>query len=138
MIEQSTLCTITGPRETTMRKKAILLFGLLLLLAGCDYLPLGYTPIGEILESPGSFEGESIKVRGEVVEITKIPLIKSKSYLLRDDSGTILVVTEGSLPALNKTVAVKAQVKTMAIIDDQSFGLRLVEIERLPAYSFGD
>jgi len=120
-----------------MKKKAILLLTLLL-LAGCDYLPFGYTPIGEILESPGRFEGEPVKVRGEVVEITKLPLIESKSYLLRDDTGTILVVTEGSLPALNKTVAVKAQVKTMAIIDKQSFGLRLVEVKRLPAYRFGD
>jgi hypothetical protein len=121
-----------------MRTKSILLFGLLLLLAGCDYLPFGYTPIGEILEGPGRFEGEPVKVRGEVVEITKIPLIKSKSYLLRDDTGTILVMTEGSLPALNKTIAVRAEVKTVAILDDQSFGLRLVEIERLPAYGFGD
>jgi hypothetical protein len=28
--------------------------------------------------------------------------------------------------------------KTVAILDDQSFGLRLVEIERLPVYGFGD
>jgi hypothetical protein len=121
-----------------MRKKIILLLGLLLLLAACDYLPFGYTPIGEILKSPGSFEGEPVRVRGEVVEITKIPFIESRSYLLRDGSGEILVVTEGSLPALHKTIAVKAQVKTMAIIGEQSFGLRLSEIKRLPAFRFGN
>jgi len=120
-----------------MRKKSILLLGLLLLLAGCDYLPFGYTPIGEILKSPGRFEGEPVRVRGEVVEITKIPFIESKTYTLRDGTGSILVVTEGSLPALHKTIVIKAEVKTMAILDEQSFGLRLTEIERLPAYDFG-
>jgi hypothetical protein len=119
-------------------RRFIPLFTLLLSLAGCDYLPFGYTPIGEILESPGRFEGEPVRVRGEVVEITKIPFIEAKTYVLRDDSGSILVVTEGSLPALNKTVALKAEVKTMAIVDKQSFGLRLVEIERLPAFGLGD
>lgn len=119
-----------------MRKISILLLGLLL-LGGCDYLPFGYTPIGDILVSPGQFEEEPVKVRGKVVEITKVPLIKSKSYQLRDDTGTVLVVTEGSLPALDTTVAVKAEVKTMVIIDHQSFGLRLLEIEKLPGYSFG-
>ena len=121
-----------------MKTKSILLFGLLLFLAGCDYLPFGYTPIGEILKNPGRFEGEPVKVRGEVVEITKFPFVELKNYLLRDDTGTILVTTEGSLPALNKTIAVKVEVKTVAIIDGQSYGLRLVEIRRLPSYGFGD
>jgi hypothetical protein len=120
-----------------MLKKLVLLFGLMLTLAGCDYLPFGYTPIGEIVSSPGRFEGEPVKVRGEVVAVTKVPLIELKSYTLRDETGEILVLTDENLPTLNKTIAVKAQVKTMAIIDEQSFGLRLEEIERLPAYGLG-
>lgn len=115
-----------------MKRKYFLLFGLLLFLSACDYLPFGYTPIGEVLENPGRFEDRPVRVRGEVVEITKLPFVKARTYLLRDDTGTILVVTEGSLPPLHETIAVKAEVKTMAIIDDQSFGLRLVEIKKLP------
>jgi hypothetical protein len=110
---------------------------LLLLLAGCDYLPFGFTPIGEIVQNPGSFEGKTLKVKGEVTEDTKIPLLALKSYILRDDSGEILVLTEGTLPALNKQAAIKAQVKTMAIINEQSFGLRLIEVEKLPTFGFG-
>jgi hypothetical protein len=116
------------------RRSIIFCFGLLLILSGCDYLPFGYTPIGEILQSPGSFEGKTIKVRGEVTGITKIPLFEFKSYTLRDDSGEILVLTEGTLPTLHKRTAVKAQVKTMAIVDEQIFGLRLIEIKKLPTY----
>jgi predicted glycosyl hydrolase (DUF1957 family) len=46
-------------------------------------------------------------------------------------------LTEGTLPALNKQAAIKAQVKTMAIINEQSFGLRLIEVEKLPTFGFG-
>jgi len=113
-----------------MRKTLLLLFALLLPLSGCNHLPSGYTPIGEIVRSPGRFEAEPVKVRGEVVTISKIPLIDFKSYVLRDETGEILVLTEGDLPPLEETITIKAQVKTMAIFDDQSFGLRLVELER--------
>jgi hypothetical protein len=116
-------------------KKFAVVFGLLAALGGCDYLPFGYTPIGEIVGSPGRFDGQEVKVRGEVTQITKLPLIEIKSYTLRDGSGEILVLTEGTLPPLNERTAVRAQVKTMAIIDGQSFGLRLIEVERLPVLS---
>jgi len=120
-----------------LRKYLLLLFALLLTLSGCDNLPFGYTPLGEIARTPGRFEGKPVKVRGEVVSITKIPLVEFKSYTLRDETGEILVLTEGDLPPLEETVAIKAQVKTMAIFDDQSFGLRLVEIEQLHAFGSG-
>lgn len=121
-----------------MQRRIVLIFsfGLLLLLAGCDYLPFGFTPIGEIVQSPGSFEGKTIKVKGEVTEVTKLPLIEFKSFTLRDDSGEILVLTEGTLPAINKKTAIKAQVKTMAIINEQSIGLRLIEVEKLATFGF--
>jgi hypothetical protein len=112
--------------------RIIVLFSLLMALSSCDFLPFGYTPIGDIVSNPSRFEGEAIKVRGEVVHITKLPLLDLKSYTLRDDSGEILVLTEGTLPALHEETAIRAQVKTIAIIDDQTLGLRLVEIEKLP------
>ncbi|MEZ4601236.1 MAG: hypothetical protein R2940_15710 [Syntrophotaleaceae bacterium] len=114
----------------------IFCFSLLFLLAGCDYLPFGFTPIGEIVRNPGSFEGKTIKVRGEVTDVTQIPFLELKGYVLRDDSGEILVFTMETLPPLHEKTAIKAQVKTMAIINQQSFGLRLVEIERLPTFGF--
>lgn len=112
--------------------RVLLCLALLLALAGCDYLPFGFTPIGDIVASPGRFEGQTVKVKGEVVQLTKLPLLETKSYLLRDKSGEILVVTEGSLPAMHRRLAIRAAVKTMAIIDGQSYGLRLREIRKLP------
>lgn len=122
-----------------MRVRRVFLFSLCisLLLAGCDYLPVGFTPIGDIVQNPGSFEGKTIKVRGEVIEVVKLPMFEYKSYVLHDDSGEILVMTAGSLPPLHKKLAIKAQVKTMAIINEQSIGLRLVEEKKLPISGFG-
>jgi hypothetical protein len=109
----------------------------LMLLTGCDYLPFHYTPIGDILKNPGRFEGEPVKVRGKVTEVTKLPFLEVKTYTLDDGSGKILVLTDGQLPAMDETVAIKAQVLTMAIIDNQGIGLRLKETKRLPTYGMG-
>ena len=107
------------------------------LIASCQYLPVGFTPIGEIVKSPGSFEGKTIKVKGEVTEIAKFPLLEYQSYSLRDDSGEILVFTKGPLPVLHKKLAIEAKVKTTAIFNEQSIGLRLIEVKKLSILGFG-
>lgn len=118
----------------TRSLRPLLCLVLLFALAGCDYLPFGFTPIGRIVQAPGSFEGQTVKVRGEVMEITKLPMLETKSYLLHDKTGEIMVVTDGSLPPMHSHIAIKAAVKTMAIINGQSYGLRLREIRKLPRY----
>jgi len=122
-----------------MRIRRFFLFSLclLFLLAACDYLPFGFTPIGDILQNPGSFEGKTIKVKGEVTEVIQLPMFEYKSFTLRDDSGEILVMTAGPLPPLHQKTAIKAQVKTMAIINEQSIGLRLIEVKRLSIPGWG-
>jgi hypothetical protein len=109
-------------------KITVLLFPLLA-LNGCDSLPFGYTPIGDIVSDPGRFEEQIVKVRGEVTETTKIPLLEIKSYTLRDDSGEIVVYALEALPPLNRKAIVKARVKTVAIVDGKGIGLRLVQVE---------
>jgi len=112
-----------------MVKHLCLLFCFALSLAGCDGLPFGCTPIGEIIGDPGQFDGQTVKVCGEVTEETKLPFLQLKSFTLRDSSGEILVQTTGVLPPLHEETTVRAEVKTVAIIDGKSFGLRLVEVE---------
>lgn len=115
-------------------KKTTLFIGALVLLAGCDYMPFGYTPIGEINRSPGRYEGKEIKVRGTVKDLSKLPFIDTKIYTLLDETGEITVFTKNTLPAMGETIAIKAAVKTTAIVDEQSFGLRLEEIKKLPTF----
>jgi len=103
----------------------------LLLLSGCDYLPFGLTPVKEIVTSPAQFEGKEIRVKGKVKDITKVPLIDLRLYVLDDGSGEVNVVTQNALPAVNETVTVKGVVESAAILGGQSLGLRIRETKRL-------
>ncbi len=102
----------------------------LLLLSGCDYLPFGLTPIKDIVTSPAQFEGKEVRVRGKVKDITKIPLVDLKLYVLDDGTGEVTVVSGESLPAVNETVLVKGVVESMAIVGGESIGLRIKEMKR--------
>ncbi len=114
----------------TRRNLWVLLFALA--LAGCDYLPFGYTPVRDILAAPANFEGKEVKLRGTVTEVTKLPILNVRSYTLKDDTGEIEVVTERNLPPVKDRVALRGTVKSAAIIGGQSLGLRVEEIKRLP------
>ena len=103
----------------------------LLVLSGCDYLPFGYTPVKEIVASPAQFEGKEIRVKGKVKDITKVPLIDLRLYVLDDGSGEVTVVTGNALPAVNETITVKGVVESAAILGGQSLGLRIRETKRL-------
>ncbi len=103
----------------------------LLLLSGCDYLPFGLTPVKEIVASPAQFEGKEIRVRGKVKDITKVPLIDLRLYVLDDGSGEVTVVTGNALPAVHETIIVKGVVESAAILGGQSLGLRIRETKRL-------
>ncbi len=101
-----------------------------LLLAGCDQMPFGYTSIKEVTAAPAQFEGREIKLKGKVSNVTKLPLLDLKAYTLRDDGGEITVSTQGTLPAVNETVGLRGTVRSTAIIGGQSLGLRVEEIRR--------
>lgn len=100
-------------------------------LVGCDYMPFGYTPIGEVNLAPGRYEGQEVRVKGTVTHVSKLPFFQTKSYTLRDRSGEIMVLTGGTLPAIDETVAIRAKVKTEVILNNQSFGTRLKEIKKV-------
>lgn len=102
----------------------------LLLLSGCDYLPFGLTPIKELVASPTQFEGKEIRVRGKVKDVTKIPLVDIRLYVLDDGSGEVTVLAGNDLPPVNETVTVKGVVESAAILGGQSIGLRIKETKR--------
>lgn len=101
------------------------------LLAGCDALPFGYTPVKEIVAAPANFEGKEVKVRGAVSDVTKIPLLNLRSYVLQEEGAEITVVTGNKLPAKGEKVSTKGVVTSAAIIGGQSLGLSIEETERL-------
>jgi len=101
-------------------------------LAGCDYLPFGYTPIKDILAAPASFEGKEVKLKGKVKDIIKLPILNVKMYTLQDETGEIGITTLGELPAADGTVALKGTVKSAVIVSGQSLGAHVEETKRLP------
>ena len=109
---------------------AVLVF--VALLAGCDYLPFGSTPIRQITEAPANFEGKEVKLAGKVKDMTSLPIVELKSFTVQDDTGEILVTTDANLPALGESVRLKGTVHSALIIGGQSVGLYVKEIKRLP------
>lgn len=105
--------------------------GTVMMLAGCDYLPFGYTPVKDILTAPTSFEGKEVKLKGKVEEVTKLPIVDFQKFEVRDETGKISVTTRGSLPAVNADVALKGTVTSAAIIGGHALGLHVKETKRL-------
>lgn len=112
-----------------IRNAVVALFAALV-LAGCDYLPFGYTPIKDIVAAPGSFESREVKIKGKVTEAIKLPIL-GQAFVLRDETGEITVITQGTLPSANAEVALAGTVKSTAIIGGHSLGLRVEETRRL-------
>lgn len=101
-----------------------------LVLAGCDDLPFGYTPIKDIVAAPANYEGRDVKLKGTVKDVIKLPIL-GQAFTLHDEGGEITVMTRGALPAANAEVALKGTVKSAVIIGGQSLGLRVEETKRL-------
>lgn len=101
-----------------------------LALAGCDYLPFGYTPVKDIAAAPANFEGREVRLKGKVGNIVK--LMGLQAFTLQDGTGEITVMTQGELPKAGATIALKGTVKSAVIIGGQSLGLRVEETKRLP------
>lgn len=98
--------------------------------AACDALGFGYTNIGEIAERPAQHEGREAKIRGRVVEVAKLPILETKFYTLRDDTGEVLVMTTGALPEVGSEARVRGTVESVAIVGGRSFGLHVKEVRR--------
>jgi len=98
-------------------------------LAGCDYLPFGYTPVKDIIAAPGPFEGKEVRIKGKAREA--VQFFGLKMFTVADDTGEIQVSTSGALPAAGTDVVVKGVVKSAVIVGGKSIGLHVEETQRL-------
>ena len=113
-----------------MRYRFILALLLSLLLSACN-LPFGYTDIVEITKNPATVEGKEFKIKGRVIDVTKLPLVATTFFMVRDESGEIVVFTTANPPGLGQEVALRGRVENMAIFGGNAIGVHLVEVERL-------
>lgn len=113
-----------------MRKLFILPVLIAAVVALGGWGSIGITPINEVIESPANFDGKEVVLRGVAKDITRIPLVNLRSYVLKDDSGEITILTEADLPKMNEEISVKARVENIAIIKGKSVGMTVTEVER--------
>jgi hypothetical protein len=97
-------------------------------LSGCG--AINATPVNEINNSPANFDGKEVMLHGVVKDLTRLPLLNTKSYVLKDGSGEILILTEADLPKMNEEISVKVKVANIAIINGESLGTTVTEISR--------
>jgi hypothetical protein len=114
-----------------VRLASILLAVICLVLAGCDGLPIGLTNAGDVQRTPAAYEGKDLRLRGTVAQATKIPLIDIKTYVLKDATGELMVVTSGQLPTAGEEVMVMGRAENLAILGGQGLGLTVKEGKRL-------
>ena len=119
--------TTRAPRITTLTGMLAIAAGFA--LAGCDYLPFGYTPIKDIVAQPGPFDGKEVKIKGKARD--PVQFLELKMFVVADDTGEIRVSTAGSVPAPGADVALKGIVKSAVIVGGKSVGLHVQETERL-------
>lgn len=99
-----------------------------ILLGGCD--AINATPINEINISPANFDGKEVTLRGVAKDPTRIPLLNTKAYVLKDDSGEVTILTEADLPKMNEKITIKVKVANIAIINGESLGMTVTELSR--------
>jgi hypothetical protein len=75
-------------------------------LAACS--TLFATKIGDILKSPGAYEGKEVTVAGKVTSAHNLVVVKY--YQVSDGTGEIAVVTENALPKEGENVRAKGKV----------------------------
>lgn len=114
-----------------VRLRQAALFGAVVVLAAsCAHVGIGTTPVADIKRNPAAFEGKEVSVKGTVRQVTKLPIVELKSYVIADSTGEITVTTKSAPPAQGDKLVVRGEVSSAAIVGGHSFGLHLAERDR--------
>ena len=111
-----------------MRRRRVILCGLLL-FGALLHLACGLAPVkvADIQKEPSKFEQKTVTLHGTASGGTKLPFMKDGFYQLDDGSGSITVITKGSLPAEGKKIFLRGKVRSAFQIAGKSFGLVIEE-----------
>jgi hypothetical protein len=96
-----------------------------LLAAACA--GLFATKIGTIQADPRKYDGQSVTIKGTVTASANLLIVKG--YWVQDDTGKLLVITEGAVPSEGQAVTVTGTV-TQAFSIGSSSALVLKEDAR--------
>jgi hypothetical protein len=85
------------------------------------------TPIGDIKLNPDKYENKAVIVYGTVDSSSKMPFNEQGSFILRDDTGEIKVITGGALPKTGTKKLVKGKVQSNFVLFEKHFGVVIKE-----------
>jgi len=86
------------------------------------------TKIGQILSQPELYKGKQVVVVGEVARRLPIPFFETAGYQLKDESGTIWVITRRAfLPEVGRRYKVTGIVEAGIRVGPREFGLVISE-----------
>ena len=91
-------------------------------LPGCDRIALGADHIGDLLQHPADYQGKTVKVAGTVTNALVVPFVGTRLFTVRDDTGEIVVVTYGDLPAVGQKVVARGMFSSVASLGTQFVG----------------
>jgi hypothetical protein len=97
---------------------------------GCERLPFGYTSIADVARKAGSYEGQTVKVQGQVSNVVQLPFAEVRYYVLRQNEAEVVVFTRQNVPAVGEQISVVGTVSSVAIVGATSIGLHLTEQRR--------
>jgi hypothetical protein len=90
----------------------------LLVLVGCS----GVTPINELLANPSKYEGETVRIEGEVTG--GVGALGVGGYQVRDETGTLTVISEvGNAPATGTRIRVEGSFQSLLTIGTRSLAV---------------
>lgn len=106
-----TLTAVLRPRRGAVLP--LILLALAVGLAGCK----GATKIKTLLDDPGRYDGQVVRVGGTVV--TSVGLLGYGGYKLDDGTGSVLVVTKHGVPREGAKVGVEGTFHSVFTFHDQ-------------------
>ena len=105
----------------------VLITSTLLLLSGCA----STTPIGELLNNASRYNGKTVRIEGEVREAAGG--FGMGAYQVRDATGTLPVVSEGSSPPrTGSKIGVKGRFESLFTLGSKSLAVLREESRSAP------
>ena len=73
------------------------------------------------IDSLSSTSANSVQIRGRVIQ--HIPLLNRSAYQVQDETGVVVVISTGNLPAIGTNVTIRGELRYQSIpIEGQELG----------------
>ncbi len=123
--------TSTATRKAPRARALVLALAVLVCLTvACDSGARKPVAIADLVRDPGRFAGQTVTLRGVVANAFQVPFVSTRFYVLKDETGSIPVLTERMIATVGTTVTVEGTIDAAAVVGGSTVGLHLRESAR--------